>query len=112
MGASILLGLTILLSYVNQVHLQMFHPRDISRGGQQQEEQLRRGYLIQILKSFLNRRQEDATEKRKRSCNLNLGFHCQTDEYSSIADMYDFLQSALSPGKRKRNVKIVSIEGS
>ncbi|KAK7484776.1 hypothetical protein BaRGS_00023950, partial [Batillaria attramentaria] len=39
-------------------------------------------------------------EKRWFTCNLNLGFTCQTQEYSAIADYYDFLNSADSPGKR------------
>ncbi|KAK6190985.1 hypothetical protein SNE40_002737 [Patella caerulea] len=110
MGISCIFFLTILLSYVNQVHLQMYHPRDISRG--QEQNKLKRSYLIQLLNDLLNKDETKANVNRKRSCNLNLGFHCQTDEYSSIADMFDFLQSSLSPGKRKRNLKILSIEGS
>ncbi|BFZ15748.1 hypothetical protein BsWGS_18787 [Bradybaena similaris] len=42
--------------------------------------------------------------ERKRTCNLNLGFHCQTEEISNFADMYDYLSSAKSPGK-KRSVR-------
>lgn len=38
----------------------------------------------------------------KRGCNVNLGFHCQTEHYSAIADMYNWLKSSLSPGRRKR----------
>lgn len=41
------------------------------------------------------------TNERKRSCNLNLGFHCQTEEIANFADMYDFLSSPLSPGKKR-----------
>ncbi|CAG5131419.1 unnamed protein product [Candidula unifasciata] len=43
--------------------------------------------------------------ERKRTCNLNLGFHCQTEEISNFADMYDYLSSSKSPGK-KRSVRI------
>ncbi|CAL1529273.1 unnamed protein product [Lymnaea stagnalis] len=44
------------------------------------------------------------TNERKRSCNLNLGFHCQTEEIANFADVYDFLSSPHSPGK-KRSVR-------
>ncbi|KAL8611545.1 hypothetical protein ACOMHN_067689 [Nucella lapillus] len=40
-------------------------------------------------------------EKKWMTCNLNLGFTCQTQEYSNIADYYDFLNSADSPGKKR-----------
>ncbi|XP_076450374.1 uncharacterized protein LOC143286617 [Babylonia areolata] len=40
-------------------------------------------------------------EKKWMTCNLNMGFTCQTEEYSNIADYYDFLNSADSPGKKR-----------
>uniref|UniRef100_A0A0B6ZF28 Fibrinogen C-terminal domain-containing protein n=1 Tax=Arion vulgaris TaxID=1028688 RepID=A0A0B6ZF28_9EUPU len=42
--------------------------------------------------------------ERKRTCNLNLGFHCDTEEITDFADAYDFLSSVKSPGK-KRSVR-------
>ncbi|XP_069133763.1 uncharacterized protein [Argopecten irradians] len=71
---------------------------------------LQKRYVDDILnkKELIGRMQSTLTDilnaihnERKRSCKLNLGFHCQTEEYSAIADMYNFLQSAMSPGKRK-----------
>lgn len=50
-------------------------------------------------------------EKKWFTCNLNLGFTCQTQEYNSIADQYDFLSSAASPG-RKRSASKESTEVS
>ncbi|XP_055899557.1 uncharacterized protein LOC129928634 [Biomphalaria glabrata] len=44
------------------------------------------------------------TGEKKRACNLNLGFHCQTEDISNFADMYDYLSSPHSPGK-KRSVR-------
>ncbi|XP_059178918.1 uncharacterized protein LOC131958034 [Physella acuta] len=46
------------------------------------------------------------TNERKRSCDVNLGFHCQTAEISDFADFYDYLKSPHSPGK-KRSVRAV-----
>ncbi|XP_025088744.1 uncharacterized protein LOC112560864 [Pomacea canaliculata] len=40
-------------------------------------------------------------QKKWFSCHLNLGFTCQTQEYADIADYYDFLNSAESPGKKR-----------
>ncbi|OWF46764.1 uncharacterized protein LOC110455247 isoform X2 [Mizuhopecten yessoensis] len=70
---------------------------------------LQKRYVNDILnkRELIGRMQSTLTDilnvihnERKRSCKLNLGFHCQTEEYSAIADMYNFLQSAMSPGKR------------
>lgn len=38
---------------------------------------------------------------RKRSCTLNLAYHCQTSEYAGLTDLYNYLNSNASPGKRR-----------
>ncbi|XP_045176590.2 uncharacterized protein LOC123537095 [Mercenaria mercenaria] len=58
--------------------------------------------LLEKLQRIVDAAQSTVQNERKRSCNLNLGFHCQTEQYSAIADMYNWLQSSLSPGKRRR----------
>ncbi|XP_046579290.1 uncharacterized protein LOC124286894 isoform X2 [Haliotis rubra] len=68
------------------------------------EDLYRKRYMLRSLRAILSNTEKMIKAERKRSCNLNLGFHCQTDEYSSIADLYDFLSSDMSPGKRKRTV--------
>ncbi|XP_048251752.1 uncharacterized protein LOC124148504 isoform X2 [Haliotis rufescens] len=75
-----------------------------SRTTRSVEDLYRKRYMLRSLRAVLANTQRVIKAERKRSCNLNLGFHCQTDEYSSIADLYDFLSSDISPGKRKRTV--------
>lgn len=66
------------------------------------EDLLRKKEMIQRLKQVLSYADNTVHEERKKSCRLNLGFHCQTQEYSAIADMFNFLGSGRSPGKRRR----------
>jgi hypothetical protein len=40
---------------------------------------------------------------RKRNCLVNLGGHCATETAAAIADMYHYLNSAESPGRKKRS---------
>ncbi|KAL5007004.1 hypothetical protein ScPMuIL_015810 [Solemya velum] len=63
------------------------------------DDLLRKRYILQNINDYLQQASQTLSDERKRSCNLNLGFHCQTEQYSAIADMYNFLQSAMSPGK-------------
>lgn len=75
------------------------------------EDLYRKEKLLERLKSVIEEAQDSMQQERKRSCNLNLGFHCKTEQYSQIADMYNWLQSSMSPGRRKRstrNEKLIS----
>lgn len=66
--------------------------------------------LLEKLQRIVDAAQSTVQNERKRSCNLNLGFHCQTEQYSAIADMYNWLQSSLSPGKRRRRQASAKLE--
>ena len=39
---------------------------------------------------------------RKRTCRLNLGGHCATEDAASMVNQWHFLNSPLSPGRRRR----------
>jgi len=41
-------------------------------------------------------------EYRKRSCEYNLGGHCETENAASLAAQWHYLNSPWSPGRRKR----------
>lgn len=41
-------------------------------------------------------------ECRKRSCEYNLGGHCETENAASVAAQWHYLNSPWSPGRRKR----------
>ncbi|KAL4225164.1 hypothetical protein ACF0H5_015856 [Mactra antiquata] len=65
---------------------------------------LQKRRLLENLNAIIEDATNSITTERKRSCNLNLGFHCQTEQYAAIADMYNWLQSSLSPGRKRRDV--------
>lgn len=75
---------------------------DISKRKKTVEDLFQKEAFLEMLHKMVNDAQTSLMDERKRSCNLNLGFHCQTEHYSAIADMYNWLQSSLSPGRRKR----------
>ncbi|WAR03871.1 hypothetical protein MAR_010429 [Mya arenaria] len=66
------------------------------------EDLLQKQKLLDNILEMVEKSKEGVQMGRKRSCNVNLGFHCQTEQYSAIADMYNWLQSSLSPGKRRK----------
>lgn len=66
------------------------------------EDLMRKKEMVLRLKEVLSYADKKVHDERKKSCQLNLGFHCQTQEYSAIADMFNFLGSGRSPGKRRR----------
>ena len=43
-----------------------------------------------------------AVRYRKRNCRVNLGGHCATEAVASVSDHWHFLNSADSPGRRRR----------
>lgn len=66
------------------------------------DELIHKQKMLENLKSVIDGAQSSIHQERKRSCNVNLGFHCQTEQYSAIADVYNWLQNSMSPGKRRR----------
>ncbi|XP_076471825.1 uncharacterized protein LOC143301425 [Babylonia areolata] len=62
----------------------------------------RKRRLLHIMQNVFDNVQRTLERQKKwATCNLNLGFTCQTEEYSNIADYYDFLNSSQSPGKKR-----------
>ncbi|KAL8618555.1 hypothetical protein ACOMHN_021824 [Nucella lapillus] len=62
----------------------------------------RKRRLLTIMKSLFDNVQRSVDRQKKwATCNLNLGFTCQTEEYNDIANYYDFLNSIQSPGKKR-----------
>lgn len=55
-----------------------------------------------LLKKLLYDLGIDYVENRKRSCRVNLGGHCATEEAASMAKQWHFLNSGMSPGRRRR----------
>jgi len=63
----------------------------------------RRNMVQALHKVFDNAGHIMEREKKWFTCKLNLGYTCQTEQYNAMADTWDFLNSAGSPGKRKRS---------
>lgn len=60
----------------------------------------RRG--IELLLKLLTDAKIKGSNKKKRTCKVNLGGNCATEEALSMADHWHFLNSGLSPGRRRR----------
>lgn len=57
---------------------------------------------LMLLKKLLYDLGIDYVDNRKRSCRVNLGGHCATEEATSMAKQWHFLNSGMSPGRRRR----------
>ena len=42
---------------------------------------------------------------RKRTCNVNLGGHCATESAADVASQWHYLNSAISPGRKRRDTR-------
>ncbi|GFR89368.1 hypothetical protein ElyMa_004276500 [Elysia marginata] len=65
------------------------------------KELQRKRAVAQHLSGLLRGARNVIKEERKRSCNLNLGFPCDTSRYMEVARMLDFLNQPTSPGKKR-----------
>jgi len=46
------------------------------------------------------------TAAKKRTCKVNLGGNCATEDAVALSDHWHFLNSDLSPGRRRRETKV------
>lgn len=65
------------------------------------EDLLRKNSALQSIQQILNNMSKTVHQEKKRSCTLNLAYHCQTSEYAGLTDLYNYLNSNASPGKRR-----------
>lgn len=51
---------------------------------------------------------------RKRTCAVNLGGHCSTEHAAAVAQQWHYLNSAMSPGRKRRDTRMFKklIDGS
>jgi hypothetical protein len=61
-----------------------------------------RPLLAVLLPQYAYGDQLSSSAKRKRTCRVNLGGHCSTEKAISMADRWHFLNSGMSPGRRRR----------
>ncbi|CAH1785545.1 unnamed protein product [Owenia fusiformis] len=60
---------------------------------------------LNILRRLLEDLDEDLMLEQKRNCLFNLGGHCATEKAASVADQWHYLNSAISPGRKRRDTK-------
>ncbi|XP_062605780.1 uncharacterized protein LOC134267593 [Saccostrea cucullata] len=65
------------------------------------EDLLRKNEALQSIQEIINKVSKTVHQEKKRSCTLNLAYHCQTSEYAGLTDLYNYLNSNASPGKRR-----------
>lgn len=63
---------------------------------------------LQLLMEILSQIESESAQKKKRSCQFNLGGHCSTESAAFLADRWHYLDSAMSPG-RKRSPQAIGI---
>ncbi|XP_064634170.1 uncharacterized protein LOC135492019 isoform X2 [Lineus longissimus] len=78
----------------------MFSQKD---GNRILKDLARKRAALQFLKKLLMDENERNGQVIKRNCLVNLGGHCATETAAAIADMYHYLNSAESPGRKKRS---------
>lgn len=76
-------------------------------GSNRRQEQATERKGLQLLMEILSQIDSESTHK-KRACQFNLGGHCSTESAAFLADRWHYLDSALSPG-RKRSPAAVGI---
>lgn len=58
---------------------------------------------LEVLKRILKEMDADLVMEQKRTCQVNLGGHCATESAASVADQWHYLNSPLSPGRKRRD---------
>ncbi|KAK3766168.1 hypothetical protein RRG08_025169 [Elysia crispata] len=69
------------------------------------QELQRKRAVVQHLNGLLRGAHGVLKEERKRSCQVNLGFPCDTSRYMEVARMLDYLKKPGSPGKKRSVVR-------
>jgi len=58
---------------------------------------------LDLMKRILAEMDTDLMHEQKRTCALNLGGHCSTESAASMSDQWHYLNSPLSPGRKRRD---------
>lgn len=58
---------------------------------------------LDLMKRILAEMDTDLMQEQKRTCALNLGGHCSTESAASMSDQWHYLNSPLSPGRKRRD---------
>lgn len=63
----------------------------------------RKRHGLEVLRRILDEMEADLVVEQKRTCKLNLGGHCATESAAAVADQWHYLNSPLSPGRKRRD---------
>jgi len=58
---------------------------------------------LEILRRILEEIDADLVFEQKRNCRFNLGGHCATESAAAMADQWHYLNSPMSPGRKRRD---------
>jgi len=58
---------------------------------------------LDLLKRILSEMDSDLMQEQKRTCAVNLGGHCSTESAASMSNQWHYLNSPLSPGRKRRD---------
>jgi len=66
------------------------------------EAEARERDLLKLMRQLASELSGDIKTAQKRTCKVNLGGHCSTENAVAMADQWNFLNSYFSPGRRRR----------
>jgi len=70
------------------------------------KEALAERQSVELLLDLLSDLDTNVKLKQKRTCKVNLGGHCSTENAVEMADQWNFLNSQFSPGRRRRQPRL------
>lgn len=98
------------LAYLKQLLDEKYLDLETSSKPDEEAELERRG--VHLLRKILSEVDIHEPHKKKRTCKVNLGGNCATEDAVSMADHWHFHSSALSPGRRRRQASSSSPSSS
>lgn len=93
------------LSYLRQLLGEKYTSLEGASSNDEEASLKRRG--IELLLKLLSDADIKGSNQRKRTCKVNLGGNCATEDALSMADHWHFMNSAFSPGRRRRSAPAV-----
>lgn len=100
------------LAYLKQLLDERYLDLETESSSKHDEEAELRRKEVHLLRKILSDVDIHGPPKKKRTCKVNLGGNCATEDAVSMADHWHFLSSALSPGRRRRQASSSSSSSS
>ncbi|KAI0215556.1 hypothetical protein LSAT2_032404 [Lamellibrachia satsuma] len=78
---------------------------DITGSRNSYQDTNRKRKTLELVNRILSEIDVDLLKQQKRTCNVNLGGHCATESAADVANQWHYLNSAISPGRKRRDTR-------